>query len=397
MKLVPFTVLVRVLLSLVLSLPIAIAISAQETAANGCVSDYDPDVMYFPEQMDVEYAEGFTITYANHYKTLTVTRPWPGAEVGFTYVLVQCGTPAPTDIPADAIVIEVPVSTAASLSATYAPHFIELGLLDALVAVDEADYLYNPEIRARVESGQIAEIGGSSTLNVELALDLAPAVTFTYGSGFPEYDAHPVLLEAGLPVALSGDFNETTPLGRAEWIKFTAAFFNREAEANAIFDPIAERYTDLTLLAASQSYRPSVLVNAMYSGTWYVSGGASYAARLIADAGGMYVFADDPNSGGVPLTFEAVLDAAQAADIWLNPNTWRTLADGLAEDERYAEFAAFEAGRVYNHYQRSNELGGNDYFEYGGLYVDRVLSDLMTIFYPNLLPDDELYFYEQLS
>jgi iron complex transport system substrate-binding protein len=397
MKLSTVIVGFRTLISLLLLFAISGALSAQEAPAPDCVAEYDPAVNYFPETMQVEYAEGFTIDYANHYKIVTVTRPWPGAETGFTYVLVQCGTPAPDDIPDDAVVIEVPVTSAASLSATYAPHFAELDLLDTLIAVDNADNLYNPAIRERIEAGQIAEIGGGSTVNVELALDLAPQVIFTYGSGFPEYDAHPVLAEAGLTPVINGDFNETTPLGRAEWIKFTAAFFNREAEANAVFDPIVERYTELAALTADVTERPTVLVNAMFMGTWYVSGGASYAARLIADAGGDYVFADDPNTGGVPLSFEAVLEAAQDADIWINTNMWRSLADGLAEDERYAEFAAFANGQVYNYYKRSNAVGANDYFESGGLYVDVLLADLIAIFHPDLLPDHVLYYYERLS
>jgi iron complex transport system substrate-binding protein len=397
MKLSTVIVGFRTLISLLLLFAISGALSAQEAPAPDCVAEYDPAVNYFPETMQVEYAEGFTIDYANHYKIVTVTRPWPGAETGFTYVLVQCGTPAPDDIPDDAVVIEVPVTSAASLSATYAPHFAELDLLDTLIAVDNADNLYNPAIRERIEAGQNAEIGGGSTVNVELALDLAPQVIFTYGSGFPEYDAHPVLAEAGLTPVINGDFNETTPLGRAEWIKFTAAFFNREAEANAVFDPIVERYTELAALTADVTERPTVLVNAMFMGTWYVSGGASYAARLIADAGGDYVFADDPNTGGVPLSFEAVLEAAQDADIWINTNMWRSLADGLAEDERYAEFAAFANGQVYNYYKRSNAVGANDYFESGGLYVDVLLAVLIAIFHPDLLPDHVLYYYERLS
>lgn len=377
-------------------------VTAQDAAVvvnitDGCVTEFDPAINYFPDRMTVDHAAGFTIDYFDSYKLVTVTRPWVGAADGFTYALVQCGAPVPADLPADATVIEVPVSTAASLSATYLPHFEALGVVDRLVAVDETDFVYNPLVRERIDAGDVIEIGGGSTLNVELALDLAPTVTFAFGSGFPEFDAHPVLIEAGLPVALSGDFTELTPLGRAEWIKYTAAFFNREAEANFVFDEIAVNYADLVELAADQEERPSVLVNAMFSGTWFVSGGASYAAQVIADAGGAYVFADDENTGGVPLTFEAVLDAAQDAEIWLNPNIWRTLADGLAEDERYAEFTAFQTGQVYNNNARSTPFGGNDFFEYGGLRVDWVLADLIAIFYPDLLPDHDLYFYQQLQ
>lgn len=389
-----------IILALIVLLGGAFGVSAQPAnLVEGCIADFDPQTNYFPVESTVEHAAGFTIEYFDSYKIVTVTRPWQNAPQPFVYVLVQCGASPPADLPADAAVIEVPVRTVASLSATYLPHLIELGVLDRLIAVDEFDYIYNADVQARIADGDIIEIGSGSLLDVEQALDAAPDVTFAYGSGFPEYDAHPLLIEAGLGVALSGDFNELTALGRAEWLKFTAAFFNREAEANALFDEIATNYADLTALTADlhPAERPTVLLNAMFSGTWYISGGASYAASMVADAGGAYVFADDTSTGGVPLTFEAVIEAGAEADVWLNPNIWRTLADGLAEDERYAEFAAFQTGQVYNNNARSTELGSTDYFEYGGLRVDWLLADLIAILYPDLLPDHALYFYQQLQ
>lgn len=375
------------------------AAGAQPAIGNlvsGCVENYDPQVDYFPVKMEIVNAAGFELEYFNNYKLIRVIDPWIGADTVFTYLLVQCGTPAP-DLEIEAQVIEVPVMRAIPMSTTYIPNFVDLGLVDRIVATDENDYVYSPEVTALVEASEISEIGGSSFVNVELAIDLEPDVIFTYGSGSPEYDAHPALIDAGLNTALNGDYMEATPLGRAEWIKFTAAFFNAEAAANAVYDAQVEAYNALVELAQGAEQRPTVLVNAMYSGTWYIAGGQSFIAQMINDAGGDYLFADEPSSGGVPYAFESVLDRAQDADIWLNPNYWLSLADGLAEDERYAEFDAFEAGRVFNSVARFNATGGNDYFERGAAHPELVLADLIAIFHPDLLPDHEFNYFVQLN
>jgi iron complex transport system substrate-binding protein len=398
MKLSTVIVGFRTLISLLLLFAISGALSAQEAPAPDCVAEYDPAVNYFPETMQVEYAEGFTIDYANHYKIVTVTRPWPGAETGFTYVLVQCGTPAPDDIPDDAVVIEVPVTSAASLSATYAPHFAELDLLDTLIAVDNADNLYNPAIRERIEAGQIAEIGGGSTVNVELALDLAPQVIFTYGSGFPEYDAHPVLAEAGLTPVINGDFNETTPLGRAEWIKFTAAFFNKEAKAQEEYAAMKQRYQAVAEKAKAAANKPTVISGMANKDKWFVPGGSSYMARLILDAGGAYLYADDTSAGSLPLAFEEVYDKAVKADVWLLNSFQRydSIKAVLEAEPRYAEMAAVKRSNVWNNDKRVNENGGNDYWETGVGNPDLLLADLVKILHPELLPDHELTFWRQI-
>lgn len=367
-----------------------------ENVTEGCVTTFDASVDYFPEQSEIEYSEGYNIEYFNNYKVITVTTPWVGAETPFTYALVQCGTPAPETATFDAV-IEVPITSVISMSTTYLPALVELDVLDTLVALDEFDYAYSPEVRELIDAGDIVEVGGSSMVNVEQVLDLDPDLVMTYGIGSSDYDAHPVLTAAGIPVALIGDFNDTTPLGRAEWVKFIAAFYNLEGDANAFFDEVVTNYNDLAALTADVEIRPSVMVNAMFGDTWYASGGRSYAAQLIEDAGGAYVWDNDTSTGGLALSFESVLDTAQNADVWLNPNFWFTLADGLAEDERYAEFAAFENGQVYNNIARVTPLGGNDAGELGAARPDLVLADLVAILHPELLPDHELYFYQQLQ
>jgi iron complex transport system substrate-binding protein len=385
----------RAVLLLVVLLAVAAPVWAQAGNPAGCLESFDPAADYFPDKVAVEQAAGFTVEYGSTYKRVTVTQPWAGASP-VSYLLVQCGAPVPDGVEADHV-ITVPVSTAVSMSTTYLPHFVELGLLDALIGTDEFDFVYSPAVRERIDAGEIAEVGGGSFVDVELVLALEPDVVFTYGIGSADYDAHPALIAAGIPTVLNGDYMETSPLGRAEWVKFTSLFFNAEAQANALFDEIETTYTALAGQAAAQAERPSVLVNAMYGDTWYVSGGASYMAQLIDDAGGAYLWAEDESTGGLALSFESVLERGEAAEVWLNPNFWLSLADGLNEDERYTAFGAFDNGRVYNNTARVTPLGGNDALETAVLHPEQMLADLIAIFHPALLPDHESRFYQQLQ
>lgn len=387
--------LFRLAVVLLIALP-TVSVGWGQTNVAGCVEAHDPDTNYFPDQSRVEYAEGFVVEYFDNYKVVEVLTPWAGADETYTYVLVQCGTPAPEGFE-DATVIEVPVESLVVMSTTYLPPLVELDLLDTLVAVDEYDFVYSSEVRERIDAGEVIEVGGGSLVNVEQVLDLDADLIMTYGIGSPDYDAHPALIDAGLGVVLNADYMESSPLGRAEWLKFIALFYNREADANALFDEIAANYEELSTLTANVDERPLVMVNAMFGDTWYAAGGRSYIAQLIDDAGGDYVWADDEATGALPLSFEAAFDRAQNADIWLNPNFWFTLEEGLAEDERYGDFNAFANGQVYNSNAQVTPTGGNNSGELGAMRPDIALADLIAIFHPELLPDHELAFYQRLE
>lgn len=390
--------LLVILLVVSLAVPV-IPVSAQGPATNltaGCVDTYNPSVDYFPEKAAVEYAENFTVEYANNYKVVTVNQTWPGSDPA-RYVLVQCGTPAPEDIEASAV-IEVPAGSLITMSTTYLPFVVELGLLDYLVGHDEFDYVSTPEVRARIESGAMTEVGGGAGVSVETVIDLEPSLILTSGSGLAEYDAHPALIAAGLPVVLTGEWLEKTPLGRAEWVKFIALFYNAEAKADEVFGSIVEEYQALATLAATAKERPTVFVDAPWQGTWYMAGGGSYTARLLADAGADYLWADDESTGSIALDFESVLERAANADFWVNAGGfWFSKDDMLATDERFGEFAAVQNGNVWSNNLYLNDFGGNYYYEGGIANPHWILADLIAIFHPELLPDHEFVFYRQLK
>ena len=347
----------------------------------------------------IRYAKGFTLAYQGNYKILTVTQPWADAEQAFTYVLIPRGAEIPAEV-GNALVIEVPVRSFVAMSTTYYPFLENIGKLDRLVAVDDATYIYNPIVREKAAMGEIAVVGGGMggpSANVERLLELDPDVIMTSASGIPELDVHPKLQEVGLPVVINGDYLEQTPLGRAEWGIFIAAFFDQEQEASQQFDALVQRYEEVSALAANVQERVTVFTNTDYQGTWYVPAGESYAAILIKDAGADYLWADEPGTGALPLSFETVFERAKDADFWLNPGFAASLQDLLAMDARYAEFEAFQTGNVFNYNARVSEAGGMDYFESGVANPDVILKDLIKIFYPELLPEHTLFYYQQLK
>jgi iron complex transport system substrate-binding protein len=372
----------------------SVAVAPEANLTDGCVENYDPSIDYFPQKTDVTHSDSFAVEYHNNYKIVTVSNPWQGAQESFQYVLVQCGTPTPDGV--EGAVIEVPVRSLVALSTTYLPHLVSLGLTDRLVGLDSLLWATTPEVVARIEAGELVEVGGGSAVNLELLLEMEPGLVMAYGIGIPEYDAHPLLIEAGIPVALNGDFVEQDPLGRTEWMKFIAFFFNKEGEADRLFNEVVDSYNATAALAAGVTARPTVFLSSIYDGTWWMPGGDSYTARLLVDAGADYLWADSAEVGSSPVDFETVFEKAGNADFWLNPDNsfWNSQADVLQSDERYAEFAAVANGHLYNNNALVNANGGNAFYESGAAHPEVVLMDLVKILHPELLPDHELVYYK---
>lgn len=374
------------------------AVNAPTTnLTDGCITSFSPDVDYFPEKVTIEDATGFVVEYHKHYKVVTVLKPWSGAEQPFKYVIVQCGAPAPTDV-GDALVIEAPVEDVIAMSTTQLPHLEKLDLLDRLLGLDSFLYVNNPKVRKLIAAGALVEIGSGAEVNIEKTIAAQPDLVMTYGSGDPQYDAHPKLLEAKIPTVLNAEYMEGTPLGRAEWIKFTALFFNKEAKAQEAYATMKQRYQEVAAKVQAVTTKPTVISGMASKDKWRVPGGGSYAARLILDAGGTYLFADDTSAGSLSLSFEEVYDKAVKADVWLLNAypPYESVEAILKEEPRYAGMAALKNGNVWNNDKRVNENRGNDYWETGVGNPDLLLADLVKILHPELLPDHELVFWRQI-
>jgi iron complex transport system substrate-binding protein len=363
---------------------------------NAYPGEEEPQPSVSGAQVTIDYARNFTLEYKDGYKLLTVLTPWAGATEPIQYALVPAGQPEPSGIE-DAMIVHTPVESFVSLSTTYLPFLEQIDALSSLVAVDSGAFIYNSDVQNRLQAGAVSEVGSGAVINVERLVDLNPDLIMTSASGYADYDSHPQLLEAGLKVVINSDYLEQDPLGRAEWGKFIAAFFDKELEADQLFNEMLARYQHAKTITDVMSERVTVFTNTAYEGTWYMPGGESYIAILLADAGADYVFADLEGSGAQPLDFEVVLEAAKDADYWINAGAIADLAALAAMDARYADFNAYQEGNVYTYSKRVSALGAVDYFESGAATPDVILMDLIKAFYPDLLPEHVFFFYQALQ
>src|SRR5690606_25018364 len=187
------------------------------------------------------------------------------------------------------------------------------------------------------------------------------------------------------------DWQETTPLGRAEWIKFISLFFNDEAAANSTYAEIEGEYRAAVNLIAGlpEEDRPLVLSGSAFEGTFFAAGGQSFVAESIRDAGGRYVFNDDPNTGSFQIhDFERLIVSARDAQFWIHAsNDYQTLADIAADDPRLASLPAAQAGQVWMPDALKGPNGGMQIYEMGTLRPDIVIKDLISVFHPDLAGD----------
>lgn len=384
-------------LCLIATLIIACHQTTIHTSTNTCTPNYNPNQDYFPNKIKITHARGLAVEYHKHYKVVTIKNPWQNTKTQFQYVLVQCGTPIPQGFN-KAQLITVPINSIVSLSTTHLPHLAKLGVVDKLIGVSNIKQVNTPEVVERIKIGNITQVGNNSNVDIERLLELNPDLVTTFGTGNSQTDSYSKLTEAGLKVGINAEYMEDTPLGRSEWLKFTALFFNQEAKAEKIFNEIASRYTQIAAKAQSVKNRPSVFVGFNFKGTWFMPAGNSYVAKYLADAGGNYLWNDDKSNGSLPLSFEVVLERAANADYWLNfSQAWQSVKDVIADDNRYADFQAVKTGNLYNNNGRVNANGGNDYWEGGISNPDIVLADLIKILHPEILPKHQLFYYRKFS
>lgn len=287
-----------------------------------------------------------------------------------------------------------PCTRIASLGSVYTQMFYELGALGAVKAIDNIDYVNNRAVIEKHERGDLTELARTPVIDVEQTLQLRPDMVFAYDMG-TGIDAR--ITEAGIPVAVSLDNLEESPLGRAEWIRFFAEFVGRRERADSIFRATEKKYRALQARAAGFTDRPTVLSELRYSDAWYMPGGRSYVAALLRDAGATYLWEDDAHTGSLPLSFEAVFRRAKDADYWIHLSLVRTKNELLAFDSRYAHFKPFASGNLFNNTRNTNAKGYSDYWESGMIHPERILEDLISIFHPASPADTVRHYYEKIE
>jgi iron complex transport system substrate-binding protein len=345
----------------------------------------------------IRYAKGFTIEKKRGYKELTVFNPWKNDVVLRKYALIAKGRKINDSIPPGTTVIKVPVESLAIFSNTHIGPIVKLGLEDKLIGMTRASKVFDKGLYARVENGEIANVGGAhnKNLDIEKIIELDPELIIL--SAYNEVKAGVNQLEEiGMNMAYSLNWMEETPLGRAEWIKFTAAFFNKEKLADSLFNEVETNYNELKTTVANISQKPNVLLGWSYKGTWYMPGGKNYMVSYLRDAGADYFLFDDDSRGNIPMSLESVLDKCDNTDIWIYPGTCKSMNDIENSGKVFTQFKAYQKGEVYNIYKRANPYGGSDWWESGSVNPDVVLKDFIQILHPDLYPNDSTHFLSRL-
>jgi len=341
------------------------------------------------------YAKNFEITFLPTHRIANVHIEEGDSTRLYQYALVPREAPLP-ELPKGIPVIRTPVERVVVLETIYIGLLEALGQLETIMGAGTADYISNPTVRRRIETGAIQPIQTGQTFNVERLMLLKPDLIFTSIPSEPTSNISAQLDRTGLPLVMTAEYKEHHPLGRAEWIRFIAAFFNASDKAEKTFATIAKRYEDLAKTVNTLQKRPTVFCGAPYSGTWHMAGGNSYMAQLIRDAGGNYLWNDITTANAIPLDFERVFLKAANADIWLNPGIHRSRAALFSTDPRFRKFRAAQTEHIYNNTWQHTENTGNPIWETGVVRPDNVLADLIKVFHPELTNEQTFIYYERL-
>lgn len=364
------------------------------------------DTALVSDTIRIQYARGLRVDYRPDGVHVTISNPDPNAR---------------HDKPQE-FVITRPSRRFICTTALQLGNFEVLGLEDHIVAINSLRNLFSPRIKEQLADGRTARIGKEGNFDLEAVLASRPDYIFVSLSKHGGFEG---LKDCGVPLIPHHGYKEPTPLGQAEWIKLVGLLTGQTRRANAAFADIERRYLTLRdevrSAIASDASASSTTAHASASSTtvhgqasatdstalptiisgrqirdgWYIVGGRSYMAQLFADAGVRYVMADNEDSGGTTLDFEAVYARGADADFWQTDGTYDgdfTLSALAAEDERYATMRAFREGHVL-----FCNLSRTPYRELASVQPHLLLADFVKAFHPGVLPHYEPHYYRLLQ
>ncbi len=372
------------------------------------------------DTLQMKYAELLTIVKHNDgaYTEAIIENPWKKGTTLHKYILVPKGNEGDEtvarlkdDIRENATlqmgshcdIVRTPLESNVVFTAPHCQLMYELGCKNAITGVCDKDYINIPDIKERVKLSDgkastsdtdkvIIDCGSSMQPDMERIIALKPEGLLI--SPFENSGGYGKLDKLHIPIIETADYMETSPLGRAEWMKFYGLLFKSEERSDSLFSSIEKEYLALKAEAAKLPQGLSILTERKMGSVWYVPGGKSTMGILLKDANAKYIFADDTHSGSLAYGPERILSKGTQVDVWafkyfggkaLSKN------DLLAEYEGYKVLKAFNSNSIYQ-----VDTSTQPYFELTSFHPEFLLREFIILAHPKATQFGKLRFYQHL-
>ena len=313
------------------------------------------------DTLQLKYSSLLTIVQQEGYTDVTVSNPWKPGKTLHRYLLVPKDAQMPDGLP-DGTIIRTPIQRAAVFTTVHCSLLTQFGVGESIVAVADSKYIKIPYVHQQIQKGLIADCGNGLNPVVEKIMDVKP---------------------------------DTSPLARAEWMRFYGLLYGRAEMADSLFAEVDQRYTALKQQAAKAGQGRSVLIDKLVGSVWYVPGGRSTIGQMVQDAGGQYYWANDDHSGSLSLPFESVLEHSGEAQVWLlrySSDHAMTLSELLGEQPYYNQLTAYRTGEVYG-----CNVEQSLFYEQSPFRPDYLLSDFIQILHPDITNLPPLRYYKKMQ
>lgn len=368
---------------------------------------------------DGEEASDATEGIDYQYAEAIIANPWKAGIMLHRYILIPKGKEGDktvamlarrrsTGARCTTDTVRTPVERSAVFIAPHCQLMYELGCQQAIRGVCDLDYINIPDVKKRAASAGKASVGNVSAENaaarnsiVDCGSSMAPDIERIIAlkpeailvSPFENSGGYGKLDKLHVPIIEAADYMESSPLGRAEWMKFYGMLFKKdgnapktalaascEPKADSLFAKIEKEYLKLKAEAAGYPKGLSILTERKTGNVWYVPGGKSTMGILLRDAHARYIFADDTHSGSLSMSPEQIIAKGNQVDVWAfkyfggNALTKQNL---LAEYQGYQALKAFQTGTVYE-----TDTSCEPYFELTSFHPEILLREFIILSHP---------------
>ena len=371
-------------------------------------------------------AEGIDYQYAE----AIIANPWKAGTMLHRYILIPKGEEGDKTVAMLALqrtsgmgcttdTVRTPVERSAVFIAPHCQLMYELGCQQAIRGVCDLNYINIPDVRKRAASAgnasaqnSIVDCGSSMAPDIERIIALKPEAILV--SPFENSGGYGKLDKLHIPLIEAADYMESSPLGRAEWMKFYGMLFGRaknisttaagkaseaaagkaseaaagkaseatlpascEPKADSLFAQIEKEYLNLKAEAGKLPKGLSILTERKTGGVWYVPGGQSTIGILLKDANARYIFSDDQHSGSLPMSPEQILVKGKQVDVWAFKyfgGAPLSQVQLLQEYDGYKALAAFSRGNIYQ-----VDTSTVPYFELTSFHPELLLREFIIL------------------